>query len=43
MYKYRKTLCPVLLNDRDPINFDRGLNKRYIGFKNFNISINSYI
>ena len=31
------------LNDRDPSNFDRGLDNGYIGFQNFNSFINSYI
>ena len=30
-------------NNRDPSNFDRGLDKGYIGFQNFNIFINFYI
>ena len=37
---YRKTLCPVPLNDQYPSNFDRGLDKGYIRFRDFNIFIN---
>ena len=33
--EYRKTLCPVPLNNRDPFNFERGLDKEYIGFRKF--------
>ena len=29
------------LNDRDPLDFVRGLEKEYIGFRHFNILINS--
>ena len=29
--KYSKTLCPVPLNDRDPLDFRRGLDKGFYG------------
>ena len=35
--KYRKTLFPVPLNDRDPFNFDRGTRQRVYTFKVFYI------
>ena len=36
-------LYPVPLNDRDPFNFDMGLDKGYKWIKHFNIFINSYL